>query len=330
MIKNKKILVTGASGFIGSHLVRELRKHNNDITCLVPPGENTSPLNDLEVKIIYGEITQKAPLEEAVTGTDYIFHLAARLGGNNNEAFYRVNFDGTQNLIDVCLEQKVKPERFLFLSSTAAVGPSGKDKTHNEDTVCQPVSHYGKSKLMAEQYLGSLDGKFPHTIIRLPLVYGPGSRGGLYIFFKLLNKRISLSFGKGETNLFYVSDAVEGIIKAAESPIAIGKTYILGENKIYSFRQIRDTIVKTVKKRPVKLFIPFSLMYVVAFFFEMIARIAKKRPSLTRNEMKSYAKYRYWRFDTDKATRDFGFQSRVSLEQGLRTTFDWYKERDLI
>ena len=330
MLKNKKILVTGAAGFIGHHLVRELKRKNNDIICLIPPGENTCLLKGVEVKIIYGDITQKECLVEAVNEVDYIFHLAARLGGRDNPLLYRVNLEGTKNLIDVCREQKVKPERFLFISSTAVVGPSGKHNTHNEETECRPVSHYGKSKLMAEQYLGALNGKFPHTIIRLPLVYGPGSRGGLFIFFKMLNNRISLSFGNGETNLFYVSDAVEGIINAAASPITIYKTYILGENKIYSFRKIRDTIIKIMKKRPVKFFIPFHLMYIIAIFFELIARATKSRSLFTRNELNSYVKHRYWRFSTDKAARDFGFQHRVSLAQGLRKTYDWYKQHSWI
>jgi nucleoside-diphosphate-sugar epimerase len=330
MIKDKKILVTGATGFIGNHLVRELEKNNNDIICLLPPGENTSSLKDLKAKIIYGDITQKESLVEAVVGVDYIFHLAAQLGGNNNDLFYRVNFEGTKNLIEVCREQKVKPQRFLFISSMAAVGPSGKHNILNEETVCQPVSHYGKSKLMAEQYLDDLNGTFPFTIVRLPLVYGPGSRGGLYIFFKLLNKRICICFGGGETNLSYVSDAVEGMIKAAQSPSTIGKTYILGENTIYSLRQIRDTIIKTIGKRQIKIFAPFSLLYMMAIFFELFARVAKTRAALTRNELVSYLKYRYWRFDTGKAAREFGFQPRVSLEQGIRSTFKWYKEHNYI
>ncbi len=330
MIKNKKILVTGASGFIGNHLVRELEKKNNDVICLIPPGENTTGLKGLKAKIIDGDITQKESLVEAVVGLDYIFHLAGQLGGNNNDLFYRVNFEGTKNLIEICREQKVKLERFLFISSTAAVGPSGKHNIYNEETVCRPVSHYGKSKLMAEQYLGNLNGVFPFTIVRLPLVYGPGSNGGLFIFFKLLNKRISLSIGGGETNLSYVDDAVGGMIKAAQSPVTIGKTYILGENNIYSLQQIRNAIIKTIGKRPIKIFAPFPLLYIVAIFFELFARVTKTRAALTRNELVSYVKYRYWRFDTGKAAREFGFQSRVSLEQGIRSTYKWYKQHNYI
>lgn len=330
MIKNKKILVTGASGFIGNHLVRELEKNNNDIVCMLPPGENLSDFEDLKAKIIYGDLTHKSSLVDAVTGLDYIFHLAGQLGGNNNDLFYRVNFGGTKNLIEVCREQKVKLERFLFISSTAAVGPSGKHNIYNEETVCRPVSHYGKSKLMAEQYLGSLNGTFPFTIVRLPLVYGPGSNGGLYIFFKLLNKRIFLSIGGGETNLSYVDDAVEGMIKAAQSPVTIGKTYILGENYIYSLQQIRNTIIKTIGKRPIEIFAPFPLLYGVAIFFELIAWVTGTKPALTRNELVSYVKYRYWRFDTGKAARDLGLHPRVSLEKGIRATFKWYKQHNWI
>lgn len=128
MIKNSKILVTGAAGFVGSNLVRVLAKNGNVVRCLIYPEEKTNRLDGLDVPRLYGDITRKETLEAAVDGVDYIFHLAAKLGGNDNDAFYKVNVEGTQNLVEMCREKGVRLKRFLFVSSTAVIGPSSKNR----------------------------------------------------------------------------------------------------------------------------------------------------------------------------------------------------------
>jgi nucleoside-diphosphate-sugar epimerase len=322
--------VTGAAGFIGSNLVPELLKRGNRVVCLARPGENVSRLQDLDCRIVYGDLTEKSSLVDAVASVDYIFHLAALLGGGTPEAFLRVNYEGTKNLIEVCRDQGVLPERFIFVSSTAVIGPSGKNVSLNENSPCRPVSDYARSKLLAEEYLASLKHSWPYTIIRLPLVYGPGSDGGLYIFFKLISKGIQLNVGNLESTVCFVWDAVQGMIAAAANATARGEIYILGESKTYHLKQLYQSIASVLQKRPVKLPTPYFLLLFFSFFIEIHSRLTNAIPIMTRQELSQYFKYRYWRFDTSKASRDFGFKSRYPLEKGTKITIDWYRENGYI
>lgn len=330
MLTDKNILVTGATGFVGSHLVGELIKHGNPVTCLVQPGDQIEKLLKYNPRIIYGDITRKESLDRAVLGAEYVFHLAGLLGGRDSQAFYRINYKGTKNLVEVCREHGVKMKRFLFASSTAAIGPTDKDEILDEAAPCHPVTDYGKSKLMAEEYLNSINGDFPATIFRLPLVYGPGSHGGLFILFKLINKGFFPDLGGGETNVCFVQDAVEGMIRAAEKTNTMGKTYILGEHHIYSIWNIIDIMARTLEKQPIRIITPYLVMYLVSLLLEMYGKLFGKIPLITRNDVSSYIKHRYWRFNTSKAVRDFSFKISYPLENGIKITANWYKTNGLI
>jgi len=322
----QKVLVTGANGFIGSHLVDALLKKGcYNVVCLLLPNEVPFWIKDQDVTIIYGDITNKESIQKVVSDTDFIYHLAALLRSFEADAFYRVNYEGTKNLVELCLASKSLPKRFLYVSSFAAVGPTGKGKIFDEEASCHPVSEYGKSKLKAEQYLKSLNGKLPYTTVRLPVVYGPGSFGGLYPFFKFTNKRIQFSFGKGETCVGFVTDIVEGMIQASESSNTVGKTYFLGENRIYTSQEIYNIVAKGVGKKVIKIRIPYWFLYIISFIFELYGRITQTKPVLKRDDLSSYLKYRYWRFDISQAEKEFGYRTKFPFEKGAKITADWYK-----
>lgn len=325
-LKNKTILVTGAAGFIGSHLVRELRRRCGRVVCLVRPGENISRIADLDCRIHTGDLLEKSTLVDAVTGVDYIFHLAAVMGGVAPKVLFQVNFEGTKNLVEVCREQGVVPERILFASSVTVMGPSGKNQLLDESAPCRPLSVYGKSKLAAEEYLASAENTLPYTIIRLPVVYGPGSDGGMYIFFKLMSKGLQVNVGTLEATVCFVWDVVQGMIAAAGNPRTRGETYILGEEKTYQLGQIYQTIASILGKRYFTLPLPYFVLHVLSFFMEIYSKLTKSIPVMTREELTMYLKNHYWRYDTRKASRDFGFQSRYPFAKGAGITIDWYRQ----
>ncbi len=326
----EKVLCTGAAGFIGNHLVHALRQRNIQLTCLVHPSEEAGRLKDLDATIIRADLEDKRSLLNAWSDYAYVYHLAALKTSPFPEKFYRVNLLGTKNLVDVILESGVIPKRFVFTSSIAAVGPSPKGSSLNEASPCQPVSHYGRSKLLAEQLLRSVGDRLPVTVVRLPLVYGPQSLGGLYAFFRTINKHYCISFGRAEACLGYVEDIVRGIILAAESPATIGQTYFLGEDKVYSSAEIIQTVEDALGRRAVKMKVPYAVVYCLAFVLESYAKITNTSPVATREMMKECMKYRYWQATMRKARSDFGFEAKVELARGARITAAWYRQEGLI
>lgn len=329
--KNKeKVLITGAAGFIGSHLTEALIKKGYNVIGLLAPTDDTRWIKNLDATFIYADITDKDLLYKKIPDVSYIYHLAAILSGHCPEKIYRVNYEGTKNLVNVCLELGIKLKRFLFISSAATMGPTGKTEIFDEDAPCNPVSDYGKSKLLAEQFLNSVKDRLPFTTVRLPLVYGPRALGGLFAIFMLLNKGIRINIGKGKTNVGFVKDIVDGMILASESPVTIGKTYHLGEDKIYTSNEIWSIIEKAVGKKSIKLITPYSLLYLTAFLSELYARIVGTKIVFRRQAINEYIKYRYWQVDMNKAEREFGFKAKTPLEIGAKITVDWYKKESFI
>lgn len=333
-LKNRtKVLVTGVGGFIGSHLAEALIKKGYKVVGLLAPEKESPWLKNLDAAFIYGDITDKGSLYKAVEGIKditCIYHLASLLGEAPGEKIYQTNFDGTKNLVDVCLDLGIKLNRFLFASSVAAMGPAQKKEIFDEEVRCKPVSDYGRSKLLAEQFLNSVKTRLPLTIVRLPLVYGPRNFWGFFYLYQVINKGIRIDIGQAETNVGFVTDIVNGIISASESHIAAGKTYHLGEDKAYSSNEVMNIIAKALGKKTVRLKVPFSLLYLTAIVFELYAEITGTKSVFQRKAVTDYFKHRYWRVDVSKAKREFGFEAKIPFETGAKITADWYKKEGFI
>ena len=330
MGKREKVLCTGAAGFIGGNLVQALRHKNYDVTCLIHPRDEASRLENLGLTIVKADLEDKKSLFRAGSGYSYIYHLAGVLTSLSPERFYRINYLGTKNLVESLWESGTTPKRFLFTSSISAVGPAQKNSVLTEESLCRPVSDYGRSKLLAERFLLSASGRLPVTIVRLPLVYGPHSLGGLYPFFKTIAKGYCVSAGHAETTLAFVGDVVRGMISAAESPATDGQIYFLGEDKIYSSKEIFAAIERAVGKRALKLKIPRSVLCFLAGLLEFTAKVGHRKPLVTKQELEEYLRYRYWLAATRKARSDFHYGARVRLERGAAITAAWYRREGFI
>ncbi len=324
------MLITGAAGFIGSHLAEALIQKGKKVVCLLEPAEEGCWIRNLDADFVYGDITHKNSIYKALEGVTYIYHLAALLGGPDSQKIYQINYVGMKNLVEACLSLRIKIKRFLFTSSITAMGPTGNATVFDETVQCNPVSDYGKSKLLAEQFLLTFKGHLPTTIVRLPIVYGPRTFAGLYYFYKIINKGFQIDFGTAETNVGFVGDIVEGIISAAESPRTIGKIYHLGEDKIYTSREICNAIEKSLGKKTVRLKIPYPALCLVASIFELNAKRTGKKPFMTRRIIEDYLKHRFWRIDMSKAKREFGYETKTPFAEGAKITADWYKKEGFI
>lgn len=324
--KSEKVLVTGAAGFIGSHLVEYLLAQKCDVVCLVYPGENLRWIEGLDVTMVEGDLTRKQDLRHAVRDAQIVFHLAAKMGGwASPDLLYDINVNGTRNLLEVCHESNAKLGRFVLASSMAVMGSTPETGTYDESMPPDPQSDYARSKLLAEECLPSFSQRIPYTILRLPLVYGPRSKRGLNALFRMANRRISVFVEKTFVNVGYVLDVAKGMFLAAHSEAAVGNVYFIGENRIYDSAEIVRLIARSVGKKNIEVKLPYPLLYGLAAVIEGIASMTKSHPIVRKKYLSEYLRS-HSRFSMKKAMEDFDFSADYPLETGVKLTADWYKE----
>ena len=324
--RSLRVLVTGANGFVGSHLVEGLLDKGYQVRCLVRKTSNLKWLSGLKVEYAYGDISEKDSLKEAVRNVDIIIHSAGLTKAKTREEYFKANAEGTRNLMETCLKENPKLQRFVYISSQAATGPGEDEQPKDEAAPCRPVSYYGESKLEGEKIVTGYSSKFPVTIIRPPAVYGPRDTDMLG-FFKVVKNGFRISFGKGESyiSLVYVKDLVDGILLAAENTKAIGQTYFIADDRVYSWREAFHIIAGALNKKTVPLRIPKSIVFLLAFFSENFYRLIGKTPAFNTQKAKEITQ-RYWGLNVSKAKSELGFIPKFTLERGAAETVRWYKE----
>ena len=328
LTKNKKplALVTGATGFIGSHLAEALLKDGFRVKALVRPTSDLRWIKGLQLELLSGSLHDRRFLEQAVSGADYIFHLAGAVKAKNPKDFYFHNTQATMNLARSAMNKAPGLKRFVFVSSQAAAGPAEcLERTVCERDECRPLSDYGRSKLQAEQELLELSGKLPVTIVRPPSVYGPRDTEVL-VYFQWIKLGLALlpGFRTRHAHLIYVKDLVDGMMLAASSQNSLGKTYFLAEDRSYSWDEISDIISGCLDKKIIKLHIPMQLANLSAIFNEAGAYALNKPAMLTRQKVREMSQ-RYWTVSSQAAQKDFGFQCQYDLARGMKETAEWYR-----
>ncbi len=315
-----KVLLTGPTGFIGSHAVEALLKKGYSVICLVRKTSDLRWIEGLDVSLCYGDVRDKDSLLEAVPGADYVLHLASLTRAPREEDYTEVNVKGTRNLLEAVSERNTSLKKFVYLSSLAAVGPSSDGTPVNEDTVPKPVSHYGRSKLEAELLVMQYSGSMPVTIIRAPAVYGPRDKD-FYLLYRMLKRGIFPYWGKSYYSLLYVDDLVRGLIAAAESPEAAGRAYFLSENGCYSNLDIARVISEALGSNPMRLPLPQGLMSIIA----NLGTLLSKNSSIINTDKVRELKHPSWVCDPAKANEELGFAPQVPMNLGFRWTANWYK-----
>jgi dihydroflavonol-4-reductase len=320
-------LVTGANGFVGSHLVEGLLDKGYQVRCLVRKTSNLRWLSGLNVEYVYGDVAEKISLKEAVKDVDLVFHAAGLTKAKTREEYFKANAEGTKNLVEACLEENPKLQRFVYIGSQAAVGPGDDEHPLNETAPCRPVTYYGESKLEGEKIVLRYASQIPLTIIRPPAVYGPRDTDMLG-FFKVANKGFRIAFGRGESfvSLVYVKDLVDGIILASENLKAIEQIYFIADDKIYSWSDAFKIIAKVLNKKTIPLRIPKTLVFFLAFLPENFSRLCGGTTAFNTQKAKEITE-KYWGLDVSKAKTELGFAPKYSLDKGAEETVRWYKER---
>jgi nucleoside-diphosphate-sugar epimerase len=317
-------LVTGASGFIGSHLVDELISRGYRVRCFVRPSSSLDWLNTHEVEMCRGTFDSHDVLCRAMDGVNVVFHVGGTVRSVIPGDFDRINTQGTRQVAEAVKDSGVNISRFIYISSLSAGGAVQDPKRPlTESDIPRPVSAYGKSKYDAEHLLKKEYTFLPVTIIRPPLVFGPRDRSTFFVIQLMLKKLCPLPLRIREMSVIFVKDLVRGIADAAECPEAENKTYFLADKRSYSLQVFLAEVTRHLGKEPVIVTIPYPLAWLSALASELYARISRKPVLYDRQKLRE-AIQQYWLCSPASAEQDFKFTCRYTLEEAMKETMEWY------
>ncbi|MFN3695021.1 MAG: NAD-dependent epimerase/dehydratase family protein [Ignavibacterium sp.] len=319
-------IVTGGTGFVGSHLVDLLLDKAYEVRCITRKSSDLRWLQGKDVKIYDCGLYDKEALKEVIKDSDYIFHVACVVKSKTSEGYFKGNVETTRTLIEAALESRANLKRFLVVSSQTVTGPSYDGKPVNEETECKPITTYGKSKLEEEKLVLSFKDQLPVTICRAPAVYGERDTE-IFIYFKTFSKGLTTTIGFNEKklSLIHVQDLVNGFYLAATNDIAIGKIYFISSEEFYTWPQINNITAKIIGKKPIVIKVPHFLVYTIAAVAQFAAMFSSKPATLNIEKAKDITQ-QYWICDTSKAVRELGYHQNISIDEGIKRTIEWYKE----
>ena len=319
-------VVTGANGFVGSHLVDYLITKNFEVRCVVRKSSNLQWLQGKDVKIFDCGLFDKAGLREAFKDVNYIFHVAGVVKAKNEEGYFKGNVEATKVLLDIAAEVKEQIKKFVIVSSQTVSGPSIDSKPVTEDMKPNPLTTYARSKLKQEQVALSYKDIFPVTICRAPAIYGERDTE-IFIYFQVFNRGLTtmIGFAKKELSLLHVADLAEGLYLAAISDKSNGEIYFISSEKFYNWDEVGDITSKVLGKKAFRIRIPHFIVFMIAAFAQFFALFSSKPATLNIEKAKDLTQ-RYWICDTSKAMGELGYRQKVSVEEGIKRTCEWYKQ----
>ncbi len=318
-----RVLITGASGFIGSRLLEALLESGSDVVA-IRRAASPEGSQGRSVTADYASIAELEALMADET-PDYVIHVAGVTKGRSYEDFWRGNVMPTRNLLSALHRVHPKLERFVLVSSLVAYGPSSPSKPLYESDSRNPIEHYGKSKLEAEQALEQEAANIPWTIVRPAGVYGPGDVD-YFNLFKSAAQGWNAFFGNRhrEMSLIYVDDCVRGILQAAHQPLSVGKGYFLATGQPVTWEELQDQIVRAVQREVRTVDLPKLFVSLAAVGGE-IASLIDRKPRLLNLQKAKMGAQDAWTCTSEAAKADFGFEGEVDLVEGVRLTHEWYQ-----
>lgn len=332
-----KILVTGGNGFIGSHLVERLLREKHKVKVLLRKRqsnrqnkESTKFLSKLNVYICYGDLSDKESLEKAVKGVDAVFHLAgiASTLPIPRKTYFLVNSIGTKNLLDACRKNK-KIKKIIIMSSIAAAGPSRNGIIVNEKTECKPIDAYGESKLEAEKISIKYFKKYklPIVMLRPGLVFGPRDFMKFKLFKAVKKRFFPVSSEKKIIDFLYVGNLIEACLLALNGKN--GEIYHISDSRLYSINEIIGSIEKAEKIKVLPIKFPSFSFVVLGGIIEFFGKIFGFRPVFKHNTTK-WMTTKYWYSDISKAKKEIGYVGKIPLDEGIKRTFEYYKNNGFL
>jgi len=343
-----KILITGASGFIGSFIVEEALRRGFETWAAVRRTSSREYLQDERIRLIELNLSSREQLVEQLRGHqfDYVVHAAGVTKCLNKDDFRRINTEGTMHLVDALLELQMPLRRFVFVSSLSVFGAIREQQPYEairETDTPRPNTAYGRSKLAAEQYLEQLGSRVPYIILRPTGVYGPREKD-YFVMAKSIKQHsdFAVGFRRQDITFVYVDDVVQAVFLALSVPICSspsqgesegipnGRKYFLSDGEVYQSATFSNLIHEELG-RPwwIRITAPEWVLRIITFFGEHISRLTGK-VSVLNNDKYNILRQRNWRCDIEPAIRELGYRPTVKLAEGVRRTIKWYKDHDWI
>ena len=323
-------MLTGASGFVGSHILDSLRARAIPTAILLRATSSGRFIERhlKEVEIRPGSINDPESLREAVAGITHIIHCAGCTKARRISEFFEINQAGTRNLLDALNAQPGRAQRFVHTSSLAAAGPSVPGAAVRESDPPHPVSAYGRSKLAAEEEVRS-QCRAEFVILRPPGVYGPRDTEFLRLF-QAVNRHILPRPSSAQSlSMVYVKDLAEAAVTCLEHPAAAGKTYFVAAREVTTARLMAEEIASQMKVWTIPFPLPTAMLWPICFSQEIMTRLTGKANVLS---LQKFAELRApgWVCDPSLLEREIGYRCSTTLKPGIAETLNWYRQEGWI
>jgi nucleoside-diphosphate-sugar epimerase len=317
-----RALVTGATGFVGSHLVEALRRSGAEVTALARSPQKAARLGDQGVLVVNGDLHNAAALEQATRDQDIIFHVAGVVAARSEAEFLRANRDGTSNLVAAARGQGGR--RLVLVSSLAAGGPSERGRPLNGSEPPHPVTAYGRSKLAAEEVVK--ESGLAWSVVRPPIVYGPRDQEVLKVF-RIARLGVAPVFGDGtqELSAVHAADLADALLAVGKSETAIGRTYAACHPEVFTSAELGRAIGTAMGRSVSSLRIPTVVGRAVLRVTESVARVTGQTTILTSDKANEFFQPA-WTGDPAPLMRDCGWRPVHDLRSGLADTYAWYRK----
>lgn len=326
-----RVLITGASGFIGGHLVAQALERGDEVTAAVRASSDRSRLGDPRLRLLDLPLGNAAAMSKLLTHTgrfDWVLHNAGVTKALSRDGYHEGNTGNTRRLVEALQQSGTVPGKFLMVSSLAALGaaPGGCPQIQEGQTP-QPLTPYGESKRNAEDYLASLPADFPWVVVQPTAVYGPWERD-ILTFIKLAQKGVELTIGRQPQRLSFVhaADVASAIFRVLEAPTAIRRKYIISDGRAYRTEDLGAAVRQALgDKKTWKIRLPLALVRQVAGVAETVGRWQNKPSPLNRDKIPELAAEN-WHCDAGPLLEELHFRPAFDLYSGMVDTVTWYRQ----
>jgi UDP-glucose 4-epimerase len=328
----KNVLITGASGFIGSFIVEESIKKGYQTFAGIRKGSSKKHLTNSQINFLELDLNSDTSLDTSLQNfdkqygkLDFVIHTAGVTKSINKADFDAVNFDSTKRLVNALKRNQLVPEKFVFVSSLASYGPGVDTYPITIANQQQPLTEYGKSKLKAEEFFRE-NKDFPSVTVNPTAVYGPRDKD-FFVLLKSNHLEVYINNDRQLLSFVHVHDLVDAIFIAMESD-AMHQNLLVSDLSNYTSREFNNLVKKALNVKTISIIVPAAVAGFFAVISEVIGNIKGKTPLLNRERLKEF-KAKNWSVNC-KQIEQFGYTPKYKLEEGIQHTIDWYKNEGWI